>query len=134
MVSTSDVFAPNGLAYGGTCLDQTGLRGNISADPLFAHNAFGDVLGDYRLRMDSPAIDAGDNAAPQIPAADLDGRLRIADGNHDGDARVDIGAYRTTISLRLPTQVPIKRSRPTQAAARWSRWTAARRLTPTATR
>ena len=92
-MNTSDVFAPNGLAYGGTCLDQTGLRGNISADPLFAHNAFGDVLGDYRLRMDSPAIDAGDNAAPQIPAADLDGRLRIADGNHDGDARVDIGAY-----------------------------------------
>ena len=134
VVNTSDIFAPNGLAYGGTCLDQTGLRGNISADPLFAHNAFGDVLGDYRLRMDSPAIDAGDNAAPQLPAADLDGRLRIADGNHDGDARVDIGAYDTTISLRLPTQVPIKRSRPMQAAARWSRWTAARRLTPTATR
>jgi hypothetical protein len=76
-----------------TCLDQTGLGGNISADPLFARNAFGDVLGDYRLQMASPALDAGDNAAPQIPAADLDGSARIADGNQDGDARVDIGAY-----------------------------------------
>ena len=93
VLNTSDVFSPLGLAYGGTCLDQTGLRGNISADPLFARNAFGEVLGDYRLQMASPAIDAGDNAAPQLPAADLDGRLRIADGNQDGDARVDIGAY-----------------------------------------
>ena len=98
LLNTSDVFAPQGLAYGGTCLDQTGLRGNISADPLFARNAFGDVLGDYRLRTASPAIDAGDNAAPQIPAADLDGTPRIADGNQDGDARVDIGAYEYTQS------------------------------------
>ena len=92
-LSTSDVFTPQGLAYGGTCLDQVGLRGNISADPFFARNAFGDVLGDYRLQMTSPAIDAGDNAAPQIPEADLDGNPRVADGNQDGDARVDMGAY-----------------------------------------
>ena len=44
-------------------------------------------------RWPLPAIDAGDNAAPQLPAADLDGAPRIADGNQDGDARVDIGAY-----------------------------------------
>jgi len=93
VLNTSDVFTPQGLAYGGTCLDQTGLRGNISADPLFARNAFADVLGDYRLQTASPAIDAGDNAAPQLPAVDLDGNPRIADGNQDGDARVDIGAY-----------------------------------------
>jgi serine protease len=93
LLNTSDVFTPHGLAYGGTCLDQTGLRGNLSADPLFARPAFGDVLGDYRLQMASPAIDAGDNAAPQIPAADLDGGPRIGDGDQDGDARVDLGAY-----------------------------------------
>jgi hypothetical protein len=101
-LNTSDVFTPQGLSYGGTCLDQTGLRGNISADPLFARNAFGDVLGDYRLQMASPAVDAGDNAAPQIPAADLDGNTRIADGNHDGDARVDIGAYEYQYTNRAP--------------------------------
>jgi hypothetical protein len=93
VLNTSDVFAPEGLAYGGTCLDQTGLRGNISADPLFARNAFADVLGDYHLQIVSSAIDAGDNLAPQIPAADLDGNPRIADGDQDGDARVDLGAY-----------------------------------------
>jgi hypothetical protein len=93
VLNTSDVFTPQGLAYGGTCLDQTGLRGNISTDPLFAHDAYGDVLGDYHLQTASPAIDAGDNAAPQIPALDLDGAPRIVDGNQDGDARVDIGAY-----------------------------------------
>jgi hypothetical protein len=93
VLNTSDVFTPEGVAYGGTCLDQTGLRGNISADPIFVRNAFADVLGDYHLQMASPAIDAGDNAAPQIPAADLDGAPRISDGNQDGEARVDIGAY-----------------------------------------
>jgi hypothetical protein len=93
VVNTSDVFTAQGLAYGGTCADQSGLRGNISADPLFARTAFGDVLGDYRLQMASPAIDAGDNAAPQIPAADLDGTARIGDGNQDGHAQVDLGAY-----------------------------------------
>jgi len=96
VLNTSDVFSAQGLAYGGTCLDQTGQRGNISADPLFERNAFADVPGDYHLQMPSAAIDAGDNAAPQIPAADLDGNPRIADGNHDGDARVDLGAYEFT--------------------------------------
>ena len=99
LFNTSDVFSPQGLAYGGTCLDQTGQRGNISTDPLFVRNAFADVLGDYRLQMVSPAIDAGDNGAPQMPSADLDGNTRIADGNHDGDVRVDMGAYEYTNQL-----------------------------------
>src|SRR5258705_6030682 len=46
--------------------------------------------------MASPAVDGGDNAAPQLPPTDLDGNNRIADGNQDGDARVDIGAYEYT--------------------------------------
>ena len=96
VLNTSDVFSVQGLAYGGTCLDQTGLRGNISADPLFTRNAFADVLGDYHPQMASPAIDAGNNAAAQAPAADLDGNPRIADGNQDGDARIDMGAYEYT--------------------------------------
>jgi len=96
VVSTSDVWTSQGFAFGGTCLDQTGLRGNISADPLFVRNAFADVAGDYHLQMASVAIDAGDNAAPQMAAADLDGNPRIADGNSDGDVRVDMGAYEYT--------------------------------------
>ena len=45
------------------------------------------------MRHASPAIDAGDNTAPQLPALDLDGAARIVDGNFDGTARVDMGAY-----------------------------------------
>ena len=58
--------------------------------------------GDYRLLPGSPAIDAGNNAAPQIPAADLDGNPRIADGNGDGTARIDMGAYEAVNSNRPP--------------------------------
>ena len=93
MINTSDVFSPQTLPFGGTCADQTGVRGNISADPVFFRTSQGDVLGDYHLQQTSPAVDAGDNAAPQIPLLDLDGAARIADGNFDGGARVDLGAY-----------------------------------------
>jgi len=93
IVNASDVFSIGGLAYGGTCADQTGVRGNQSVDPVFVRNAVADVLGDYHLQPTSPLVDAGDNSAPGIPAADLDGQPRVADGNGDGEARVDIGAY-----------------------------------------
>jgi hypothetical protein len=85
VMNTSDVYSSGGVAYGGTCLNQTGVRGNVSVDPLFS--------AEYRLLAGSRAIDAGDNAAPQLPAGDLDGNPRTADGNFDGEARVDMGAY-----------------------------------------
>jgi serine protease len=93
VINASDVFSPQGLPFSGTCADQTGLRGNISADPVFFRESYGDVLGDYHLQQTSPAIEAGDNAAPQIPMLDLDGAARIVDGDFDGDARIDLGAY-----------------------------------------
>jgi len=96
VVNTSDIWTKQGFAFGGSCLDQTGLRGNLSADPLFVRNAFADVAGDYHLQMGSPAIDAGDSAAPQMAAADLDGNARVGDGDGDGAARVDMGAYEYT--------------------------------------
>ena len=102
LVNTSDVFTPLGLAYGGTCADQTGLRGNISAHPLFVREPFGDVPGDYRLQGASPAIDAGNNGAPQVPATDLDGNARVFDGNFDGVAQVDMGAYEYTVANTPP--------------------------------
>lgn len=71
-------------------------EGNIDADPLFTTG--------YRIRSDSPCVDAGDNNA--IPAeliADRDGNWRrcdhpfVADTGKGSVPIVDIGAYEFTI-------------------------------------
>jgi hypothetical protein len=47
--------------------------------------------GDFRLRPDSPLIDAGDPATSQ--GLDLDANPLVGDGNADGIARRDMGAF-----------------------------------------
>jgi hypothetical protein len=89
IIKFNNVFTPQGAPYGGICPDKTGMDGNISADPLFVNPA----TGDYHLRPGSPSIDTGNNAAPNLPGSDLDGKPRIQDGNGDGIAIVDMGAY-----------------------------------------
>jgi parallel beta-helix repeat protein len=66
----------NGLA------DQTGINGNISADPKVANHK----IGNFRLQTGSPCIDAGYSAAIGTGWTDFDGQARII-----GSA-VDIGA------------------------------------------
>ncbi len=63
--------------------------GNIDKDPLFADAA----SGDYRLLQGSPCIDAGKDLWPAVPATDLDGNYRRIDGDEDGFAVIDMGAY-----------------------------------------
>ena len=58
--------------------------GNIVADPLFGP--------DLRLLQNSPCIDAGDNAHVTV-TTDLAGLPRVVDGDGDGIATVDMGAY-----------------------------------------
>jgi len=58
-----------------------------SGDGGFVSEAF---LG-FRLLPTSPLVDAGDPATPQ--GLDLDGNALVADGNGDGIARRDIGAF-----------------------------------------
>ncbi|HUW31481.1 MAG TPA: right-handed parallel beta-helix repeat-containing protein [Planctomycetota bacterium] len=87
--------------------------GNIDADPLFVDPGHWDdagmpddpsddtfVLGDYHLLPGSPCIDRGTNdiTLPEWmprPTLDIDlsGIPRIIDGNLDGTATIDIGAY-----------------------------------------
>ena len=86
---SNDVFRPVGDTYGGTCLDQTGLNGNISANPGF----LGPANNDYRVAMVSAVVDAGNDAAPGLPSTDLAGFERVFDGNGDGVAHVDMGAF-----------------------------------------
>lgn len=57
--------------------------GNIDADPHFVDPA----AGDWRLTLDSPCINAGNNDVQGLPATDIEGNPRIM-GN-----RVDMGAY-----------------------------------------
>jgi hypothetical protein len=73
-------------------LDVHSGLGNIGADPLFA-DGFG------RLSPGSPAIDAGSNdLVPPEVKTDLDGNPRIIDGNGDGKAIVDMGAFEFRIA------------------------------------
>ncbi len=62
--------------------------GNLDANPLFV-DAQND---DLRLNVGSPAIEAGNNAVVSV-STDLKGHVRLSDGNCDGTARVDMGAY-----------------------------------------
>jgi len=72
--------------------------GNINIDPCFMDaNGPDDVIGtlddNITLSVDSPCIDVGDNTAvPSGVTTDLDGRLRIADGDCNDSDIVDMGA------------------------------------------
>jgi len=86
-LTNNDGYSSNGTGIAGACSSQSGTNGNISADPLFVSATF------FRLTAASPAIDAGDNSAPNIPPLDLAGKPRIVNGDGDGQAIIDMGAY-----------------------------------------
>ncbi len=88
-LSHNVLYSPTNTVYGGSYADQNGINGNITADPLLSGPAYGYV----GLLPGSPAIDAGDNNVPSLPATDLEGAPRIINGTGVGLARVDIGAY-----------------------------------------
>lgn len=65
----------------------SGTDGNISVAPGFVDPA----AGDYHLLPTSPAIDQGTERS--AASTDFDGRARPSDGDGDGVAVVDIGAF-----------------------------------------
>jgi serine protease len=78
--------------------EQLPCNGNINADPKFV-DSFG---GNLRLAAGSPCIDRGNNYVDyyptvpgfqSLPDTDIDGNWRIVDGNSDGTATVDMGAF-----------------------------------------
>jgi hypothetical protein len=90
LISFNNVFAPQGIPYGGQCTDHTGTNRNISADPRFLNP----TIQDYRLQSISSSVDAGDNfASGPFYGIDLEGHPRFVDGNGDGNVVIDMGAY-----------------------------------------
>jgi hypothetical protein len=85
----NNVFSAQTSAYGGFCGNQTNSNGNISADPKFVDER----AANYRLRLTSPSIDAGSNSEPGVPPTDFDGNPRIIEGDGNGLAVIDMGAY-----------------------------------------
>jgi len=73
----------------GSWTDRTGQgQNNLVGDPLFLA---GWPQVDLYVRPGSPAIDTGDGAA--CPAEDILGNPRPVDGNQDGSAICDLGAF-----------------------------------------
>jgi parallel beta-helix repeat protein len=97
VLTFNDVFS-TGTAYGGVCAGQNGLNNNISADPLFMSLA----NNDFHLQGASPALNIGNNSAPNLPGTDFDGNPRIA-------GTIDLGVYEvvpTAAANVSPTSLP----------------------------
>ncbi|MDX9851675.1 MAG: choice-of-anchor Q domain-containing protein [Anaerolineaceae bacterium] len=84
---------------------------NITGNPMFVSSIAAQEKptpgGDYRITASSPCVDLGTNAAvttPIIFLKDLDGFQRIFDGDENGTATVDMGAYeyqQNTLSVEI---------------------------------
>ena len=91
---------------GGTLPGHHNLHGTESSplDPLLGPlDDYGGPTWTMPLLPGSPAIDAGDPNIVDPPATDQRGFERIVDGNNDGVARMDIGAFEYV--RRLPEGV-----------------------------
>jgi len=94
-------YATDGVARTVTAIDATSKELTVSPElpatsapyKLLADwgGAAPDIKVDFHLLASSPAVDAGTNA--DLEPVDLDGVTRPVDGNGDGSAIVDVGAY-----------------------------------------
>ena len=80
-------------------VDTNGMSGvwDVAADSIdVAPQFFDPVNGDYHIKGTSPCKDTGTNGAPSLPATDLDGGPRIANGT------VDLGCYEFSTAATHP--------------------------------
>jgi len=104
VITYSDIQDSGGSGSGWDIALGTDGGGNLDADPFFVTAvdpaSAPTTAGDLHLQTGSPAMDAGKNG--DCPATDLDGVLRQIDGDLDGNAQCDMGAYEKLIDLFLP--------------------------------
>ncbi len=86
-ISRNDLFQNSGGDLYDAASSLASLSGNMFVDPLFT----GPSAGNYRLDPQSPLIDAADPASAS--QTDVDGLERPVDGNADGLAVADLGAF-----------------------------------------
>jgi CSLREA domain-containing protein len=98
MISYSDIQGSGGSGAGWDVQLGIDSGGNIDASPLFVNAPSGDL----HLQGGSPAIDSATNTG--CPATDFDGTSRPQDGNNDGTATCDMGAFEY---VRPPNQPPV---------------------------
>jgi parallel beta-helix repeat protein len=93
-LSHNDILVTDGGAApaSGSCAGQIGTNGNISADPLFASTDTS-AANPFQLQLSSPAVDAGDNNAPDLPSEDILGHPRIQNARGLPSAIIDMGVY-----------------------------------------
>jgi len=70
----------------------------ITSNPLFVNSD----NGDFRLQNISPAIDSGSSSVSSIVLRDFLGNLRPMDGDNNGSAEFDIGAFEYTGNYVAP--------------------------------
>jgi hypothetical protein len=84
---------------GSTILGPSNIDATTS-NPLFTS------IFDYHLKPGSPAIDSGDPQGAPITAEDYDGHVRPVDGDGDGNARRDMGAFEYQPPAPPPSDQP----------------------------
>ena len=95
-VWTNNLVFANAVQFSGT-EDSTGTNGNLADDPRFEDSTYDDFV----LGTGSAAIDAGTATGLALPATDFNGSARVQDGNGDGIATVDIGAFEAPAPDRI---------------------------------
>ncbi|MBI3450862.1 MAG: hypothetical protein HY049_18350 [Acidobacteria bacterium] len=84
----NDVNGSSIANYSGDIGNRTGKNWNIASSPQFVDRAG----HEFRLRRRSRCVDAG-RITPEVPATDIAGDPRVQDGDGDGIALPDMGAF-----------------------------------------